>query len=451
MERLDPEPPRRVPPGPNGGTLARLWTGYRFLTDSVNVVSERFERYGDMYFVPGNPDGLYVLRHPDHAYRVLVERAASFTKEHDALERLSLVLGSGLLTSDGDAWRRHRRMIQPAFQHARLVGYCSAMTQAAEALAGRWHDGAVVDMGQEMMGLTLDIVCRTLFSHDSGQEAEDVAEAMAALQDSVTRPDLLPAWLPSPARKRFASAIASLDRIIFRMIRKRRDDGVGKHDDLLDRLLQAEDDDGAGLSEREVRDELVTLFLAGHETTAQALTWTWYLLSEYPEVAERLSSELSEVLAGRTPGYADLERLPYTEQVVEEAMRLYPPVYVVARRAAEDVMVGEFMVPRGSELVIWILLMHRDARWYPEPLSFRPERFSPDEKAKLPRAAYIPFGAGPRTCIGKVFALLEARLLLATLFQRSRPTLLPGYRVALKPRVTLTPKYGMPMRLHKAR
>ncbi|MCA9592215.1 MAG: cytochrome P450 [Myxococcales bacterium] len=438
----------QTPPGPTqGGLLAKLWTGYRFLSDSVGVVSERFERHGDIYYVPGKPDGLYVLRHPDHVYRVLVEQASSFTKQHDALERLSRVLGGGLLTSDGDAWRRHRRMIQPAFQHARLVGYCSLMTQATEALAERWHDGATVDMGHEMMTLTLDVVCRALFSHDAGQEASEVAEAMATLQDSVTRPDLLPAWFPSPGRRRLRGAIESLDRIIYGMIRARRGRGLGDHDDLLDRLLSAQDDAGTGLTEREVRDELVTLFLAGHETTAQALTWTWYLLSQHPEVAARLGRELSEVLGGRSPSYEDLDRLPYTEQVIEEAMRLYPPVYVIARRAAEDVTVGEYRVPRGSELVIWVLLTHRDPRWYPEPLSFRPERFAPEAKAALPRAAYVPFGAGPRTCIGKVFAMLEARLILATLFQRFRPALVPGHRVALKPRVTLTPEHGMPMRL----
>ncbi len=445
--------PRTVPGPKDLGLPGRIVTGIRFLYDSVGVVRDRFERYGDLYRVPGQPD-LYVLRHPDHIYQVLVEQAAAFEKKHTALERLREVLGDGLLTSDGDVWRRHRRMIQPAFSHARLVGYAEVMRDESERLADRWSDGASVEMGQEMMELTLAIVCRTLFSHDAGGEAGEVSRAMAALQDAATRPDLLPKFVPTPGRRKTAEAISSLDRIVLRLIRERRarreQDGGADRDDLLERLLAAEDEDGQRFGETEIRDELTTLFLAGHETTAQALTWTWCLLAQHPDVERKLHAELDTMCPDHAPSYADLERLPYTECVVDEAMRLYPPVYLLARRAARDVTLGEHLLPAGSEVVMWVYWTQRDARWFPEPTKFQPDRFTPEMRAKLPRCAYLPFGAGPRACIGKTFASIEARILLATLARRFSATLTPGQRIGIKPRVTLVPKHGMNMML-KAR
>jgi cytochrome P450 len=424
---------------------------YGFATDAIGFVGKRFERYGDIYYVPAEPAGLYVLKHPEHLYQVLVERAAAFTKGHTAFERMSQVLGSGLLTSDGEEWRRHRRMLQPAFQKARLVEYTTAMAEASEALARCWGDGQRIDMSQEMMRLTLAIVSRTLFSHDVEGEAGDVGHAMAAFQDLITRPDLVPAWLPSPRRRRLEQAVATLDSIIYRLIRERRAErgqGERRHD-LLERLVAAVDEEGDGkrLSEKEIRDELVTLFLAGHETTAQTLTWTFYLLAQHRDVEARLHAELERELGGRTPGYDDLERLVYTEQVIAEAMRLYPPAYMVARRAGEDSEIGGFVIPRGSELALWIFMTQRDARWYDDPLTFRPERMTAEARAQLPRGAYLPFGLGPRTCIGKMFALIEARIALAALAQRFRATLDTSEPIELRPRVTLTPKGGMPMRL----
>ncbi|HMR75178.1 MAG TPA: cytochrome P450 [Polyangiaceae bacterium] len=433
------------------GALGRAQMLLGFATQPLNFVGKRFRRYGDMYFVTHAP-GLLVLRHPDHLYEVLVEKAADFSKQHTAFEQLGRVLGNGLLNSDGDVWRRHRRMIQPAFQRARLVEYAAEMRAEAERLADELAPPRSVEMSDAMMGLTLDIVCRTLFSHDSSADRDDVNRAMSAFQDSIARPDVLPSWMPSPSRKALHNAVGTLDAIMFRMIRERKSEiatGAEPRTDLLARLLAAVDEegDGQGLTETEVRDQLVTLFLAGHETTSQALTWTWFLLAQHPEVESALHQELSRELGGRAPDYEDLQRLTFTEQVLEESMRLYPPVYMVARRAERDTTVGDVQVSAGTELALWIYWAHRDPRWFALPDAFRPERFAPQAKAKIRRGAYVPFGAGPRACIGKVFAMIEAKIILATLAQRFRARVAPGQKVQALPRITLTPRHGMRMLL----
>jgi cytochrome P450 len=447
----------RFPPGPPPRTgLVRSMDYYiRISADPIGFVADRFRRYGDLYFAPNAAGGLYVLRHPDHIREVLVTRAASFSKGHSALQQLRRVLGEGLLTSDGDAWKRHRRMIQPAFSLARLAGYAGVMTEEAVRTAAEWRDGEVREIGGEMMQLTLRVVCRTLFGHAVDRATmQSVAEAMVTLQEGAARPDFLPKWAPSPARRRLRSAVGTLDRIMYRMIDDRRRAGPAEGDgppDLLGTLVNAVDEEGDGgrLTEREVRDELVTLFLAGHETTSQALTWTLYLLSQHPRAEETLHAELEKALGGAAPTYDDLPRMPYTEQVLNEAMRLYPPFYTMGRMAVEDTEIGGYPVRTGAEVMLWIYQTHHDARWFPEPEAFRPERFAPEEAAKLPKLAHVPFGAGARACIGKVFAMLEGRLLLATLAQRWRLSLVEGHRVVPKPRITLIPKYGMPMTLRR--
>ncbi|MBK7398439.1 MAG: cytochrome P450 [Myxococcales bacterium] len=253
-------------------------------------------------------------------------------------------------------------------------------------------------------------------------------------------------------RRRFRRSVEAIDRIVYRMIRERRAESPeAAPQDLLQSMIAAVDSegDGAGLSEREMRDQLVTLFLAGHETTSHALTWTFYLLSQNPSAERALHEELDRVLGrgreARLPTFEDLPQLPYTEMVLKESMRIYPPVYLLARRAAEDVEIGGYVIPKGSELVLWVYLTHHDARWFPEPEAFRPERFTPEAEASLPKNAYVPFGAGPRACIGKTFAMIEARLLLATIAQSFRLEHAEGHRVAMNPRVTLNPKHGMKM------
>jgi cytochrome P450 len=442
-----------LPPGPppRDGIVAsaRYFAGFFF--DPIGFVSQRFATYGDIYYAPSGGTGLYVLRHPDHLREVLVTRAASFHKKHTAFERLGLVLGEGLLTTDGETWKRQRRMVQPAFAHARLAGYARVMTEEAARAAGGWRDGEVLDVGREMMQLTLRVVSRTLFGHDvpAGQ-IETVGRAMTLFQRSILRPQLLPQFLPSPGRRRLARSLEALDRMIYDIIGARRTSGGAPASDLLQMLVDAVDEEGDGgrLTERELRDQLVTLFLAGHETTSHALTWTLYLLSQNPDAERTLHEELDRVLGERDPAYDDLDRLPYTRQVIEESMRLYPPVYSMARKAHEDTEIGGYRVPAGSEVILWIYLTHRDPRFYPEPDAFRPERFAPVEEASRPKLAYLPFGAGPRACIGKVFAMLEARLLLATVARRWRLEFGGRGRVTGEPRITLVPK-GAKMRVRR--
>jgi cytochrome P450 len=427
------------PPGPEQGTLARIRTLLGFATDPLGFVDRRFQTYGDIYYVPNAQGGFYVMKHPEHVNAVLVTQAAKMRKQHSAFELLSRVVGDGLLTTDGDVWRRQRRLLQPAFSRDRLATYSAAMVDEAARVRDGWKNGQELDVSRAMMELTLRVVCRTLFSHDVGSETDDVANAMGALQDGVSNPDFLPKWVPTPHRKKFRDSVAAIDRIVYSMIAERRKTKTG--DDLLQSLVTARDEEGA-LSEKEVRDQLVTLFLAGHETTSHALTWTWYLLSQNPAAARKLHEEI-DALGGRLPTLDD--PLPYTEMVIKEAMRIFPPVYLLARSPAEDVEIGGYTIPRGTEIVLWIYMTHHDPRWFPEPEVFRPERFTPENESKLPKNAYVPFGAGPRVCIGKQFAMIEARLLLATIAQQFRLDLVSGHRVEMRPRVTLNPKFGMRM------
>ncbi len=427
------------PNGPDGGMASRVRTLIGFGTDPLGFVQRRFETYGDIYYVKNARGGFYVMKHPEHIHAVLVTQAAKMRKEHSAFELLSRVVGDGLLTTDGDVWRRQRRLLQPAFSQARLATYSTAIVDEAVRMRDQLTSGQELDVSRAMMELTLRVVCRTLFSHDPRGETDDVANAMSALQDGVSTPDFLPSWLPTPHRRRFRDSVAAIDRIVYRMIGERRSGPAA--DDLLQSLITASDEQG-GLSEKEMRDQLVTLFLAGHETTSHALTWTWYLLSQNPEAARKLREEL-DTLGGRAPTLDD--PLPYTDMVIKESMRMFPPVYLLARSPAEDVEIGGYTIPRGTEIVLWIYMTHHDPRWFPEPERFRPERFAADNESKLPKNAYVPFGAGPRACIGKQFATIEARLLLATLAQRFAFDLVPGHRVAMRPRVTLNPKFGMRM------
>jgi cytochrome P450 len=450
----------RFPPGPplRKGIVPSLRYYWGFATDPIGFVRGRFESYGDIYYVPNSDGGLFVLRHPDHLREVLATRASSFGKQHSAFTQLSRVLGEGLLISEGDTWTRQRRMLAPGFAPPRMRAYGDIMVDEARRTANRWSDGTTVALEREMTELTLRIVSRTLFGHDvSKEDTRAIARAMSSFQGSLSSPDLLPAWVPLPGRRELAHSLAELDRIVYRLIRERRAAGAShaERPDLLQLLVDAVDPEAkadttasaARLSEREVRDQLVTFFLAGHETTSQALTWAFYCLSQTPAAERALHAELESVLGDREPTFDDLERLPYTEQVMLEAMRLYPPVYAIARRAREDTEVGGYRVPRGSEVMIWVYMTHRDERFYPEPEAFRPERFEKEKLAALPKLAYLPFGAGPRACIGKSFAIMEARLILATLAQRYRLSLARGKRVVPRPQITLVPKNGIQMKV----
>jgi cytochrome P450 len=416
--------------------------------DPIARVSERFERYGDVYYAPLLGRDIYALRHPADLHEVFVTQASKFEKPRHgmAADQLRRLLGDGLLTSNGELWRQQRRLIQPAFRKERLAEYARLIVAQSSAMLQHWEGGSCVDISQSMMELTLRIVCKTLFDHDVSGERDRVATAMRAFRGAFGGLDaVLPDWLVTPARRRTLDALAQMDAIVYALIE--RPARPGSHD-LLSALagsLQASA--GEGMSRRQLRDELLTLFIAGHETTAHALSWTLHLLATHPEVAARLSHEIDAVVGARPPELSDLFRIPYLEQVFCEALRLFPPAYVLARVAIERAEVAGYTIPRGANVVLWIYHVHHDPRWYPEPERFDPERFSGTRRRAIPASAFVPFGAGTRSCIGKQFAMLEAQLVLSCILQRFR--LEPASAgVARDTAMTLAPRGGLRLFAH---
>jgi cytochrome P450 len=408
-------------------------------------------RYGDVVPVRFGPRRAVLLYHPDAIEEVLVARSRDFVKS-PGVRLLRPLLGDGLLLSEGDVWLRQRRLVQPAFHRQRVAAYGDVMTAYAGRHLDGWKDGDVRDVHREMMALTQAIVAKTLFDAEVADEAHEIGTATHVLmQDFAARlgslVQLLPSWVPTPANVRARRAIRRLDGVVYRMIAVRRQRGEDRGD-LLSILLQARDaDDGTRMTDRQVRDEVMTLFMAGHETTAVALSWTWYLLAQHPEVEARLIEELRAVLGGRAPTAADLPRLRYTEMVVTESMRLYPPAYALGRQAASATEIAGHPLRAGVIVILPTYVVQRDPRWFEEPEAFRPARWEDDGGRRLPRYAYFPFGGGPRLCIGNGFAMMEACLLLAAIAQRFRLALVPGQRVTPTPYVTLRPEPGLRMRL----
>ena len=395
---------------------------------------------------------IHLLAHPDHVRDVLVTHQRAFMKGH-VLQRAKMLLGEGLLTSEGEFHLRQRRLVQPAFHRQRIAAYAHAMVERATIAGDRWHDGQIVDMDHEMMELTLAIVARTLFDADVDAEADEIGSALTEvlqLFQTVFIPGMhLLDHLPLPHTRRFARARGRLDATIYRLIAERRAERARGEErgDLLSMMLSAQDaeGDGGSMTDEQLRDEAMTLFLAGHETTANALTWTWYLLSQHAEVEVRLHEEVDRVLAGRRATADDLASLPYTRMVLSESMRLYPPAYAIGRRALENYEVAGIVIPRGALVVVSPLVTQRDARWFPEPERFDPNRWTPEAQAARPKFSYFPFGGGTRMCIGDQFAWTEGILVLATLAQRWRAELERGQRVGMKPMITLRTRYGMRM------
>jgi cytochrome P450 len=432
-----------LPPGPKG----RLLTGHlrEFRGDRLSFYVRCARDFGDVVALRFVSRRVFLVSHPDLIESVLVTHARNYIK-HFALRLNPLVLGQGLLTSEGDFWLRQRRLIQPAFQRQRLASFAGEMVAAAERHLAGWAPGQAKEIDAEMSRLTLDVTGRTLFGADVTGDAADVGEAMRVLQRSFLAlfTSLLPVppWMPTPTNLRLRRAVRRLDAIIYRLIAERRATAADRGD-LLSLLLAARDEeDGGGMSDRQVRDEALTLFLAGHETTALALSWTWYLLGRHPEVEARLAAEWRQVLGGRPPTFEDLPRLRYTERVVLESLRLYPPAPTIGREALAECALGGFRVPAGTTILLSPWVVHRDPRWYDRPEEFRPERWA-DGAGQRPKYAYFPFGGGPRLCIGNNFALMEAALVLATLGQRYRFTLVPDHPVAVWPTVTLRARDGI--------
>ncbi len=394
------------------------------------------------------PGACIFFNHPDAVREVLQVQSQNFVKSR-ALVLAKRLLGEGLLTSEDPLHRRQRILMQPAFHHKRVRNYAEAMTHYALQMSDKWQPNATVDMHREMMALTLAVVGKTLFNTEVGEETQRVEDAMHAIMPLFTR-SFLP-WaellnrLPLPSNRRFDNAGAALDETIFRIIEEHKNSGdVG---DLVSMLLMARDEENQPMSDNQVRDEALTIFLAGHETTANALTYTWYLLAKHPEVEAKMQREVDEVLQGRAATMDDVPNLIYTQMVFAEAMRLYPPAWALGRRSINDCEIMGYHIPKDSLVLVSQWTMHRDARYWPEPLKFDPERFTEEAKAARPKFAYFPFGSGPRTCIGEAFAWMEGALLMATLAQKWSARLIDNRPLQLKPLITLRPKNPVMMKL----
>jgi cytochrome P450 len=446
-----PQPQLHHAPGPRPNFLGgHFW---QFRRDPIGFFQKATQEYGDVSHFRMGPQHAFFANHPDLVKDILVTNHAKFHKGR-ALQRAKTLLGAGLLTSEEAFHLRQRRLVQPAFHRQRLQNYGAEMVAAAEKMRDSWRDGAQLDAAREMMRLTLAIVGRTLFSADVEGEADEVGAAMTTLIemfDLLLMPfsEILEK-LPLGPSRRFQQARARLDATIYRMIIERRRSGADTGD-LLSMLLLAQDEesDGGMMTDQQVRDECLTLFLAGHETTANALTFTWYLLSQHPEIEAKFHAELDEALAGRVPSFADFPRLRYTEMILSESMRLYPPAWALGRLAVADHELNGYHIPKGSLILLSMFVAHRDPRFWPDAEQFIPERWLPENKEKMTPYTYFPFGGGVRRCIGEGFAWLEGVLLLATLGQRWRLRVAPGHQVEPQPRITLRLKGGLPVMLER--
>jgi cytochrome P450 len=447
---MSPEALGVNPPGES-----RPWSTILALRrDPLRYLERIAARYGDIAHLRVGPYRLVYVNHPDLVHEVLVAKDASFIKGR-ALDQAKEVFGKGLLTSEGEFHKRQRRLIQPAFHRRRVEAYAEAMAADAAAAAARWRDGETLDIAREMMSLTLRIVARSLFSVDVEEEsAREVGRALDGLIAAFSLVAVpfggLLRKIPTPSARRAEQGRATLDALIYGLIDQRRKaGGENAGEDLLSLLLAARDEDGGLMDAAQVRDEALTLFLAGHETTANALAWSWYLLALHPEAEARFHAEVDAVLGDRLPGAQDLPDLPYTRQIFAESMRLYPPAWAVSRRSIEPVTIGGYPVPAGTGVLASQWVAHRDPRFFPDPLAFRPERWTEEFEAGLPKLAYFPFGGGPRLCIGMGFAKMEGVLLLATIGRRWRMRLVPGQRIEPHPRITLRPREGVRVTLSR--
>jgi cytochrome P450 len=444
-------PATRLPPGPKGLPLLGLTLAIR--KDALGTLRSVAREYGDIVRLPVAFQDRIFLNHPDFIGQVLVIQQAKFHKSDLTKKIVGGLLGQGLLISEGEFWRRQRRLAQPAFHRARIQEYAATMSASAEGHIRGWRDGEERDLAAEMMALTLDIAVRTLFGTTLPAEAQKVGQSMTFLmryQLSRQRsPVRLPETWPTPRNKRARRERDFLDSLVYSFIEEHRAQNGSNHaSNLLSLLVSSMDEDGTQMTPRQLRDETMTLFLAGHETTAQMLAWTWYLLSENPGAEARLHEELQGVLGGRAPEAADFMQLSYLRAVMSEVLRLYPPAYITARTSIDPCSIGGYQFPAGSTMLMSQWVMHRDPRFYDDPDAFRPERWLEGLEGRLPAGAYFPFGDGPRRCIGQGFALLEAALVIGTLAQRFQFRLVPGQQVVPEPLITLRPRNGIRMALH---
>ena len=445
-----PAPTQIAPLVPGLPVVGNLFAVWRDPLDTLLDASN----YGPVAAMRFGPMLAFLLNDPDAIHHVLVDNNRNYTKSPN-YGGLKLLLGEGLVTSEGDHWRRQRKLAQPAFLRERVNAFGPVMVEETDRMLDRWESkvGDELDVHGEMMRLTLRIVARTLFSTSIASEEEAVAVGEAVTvgityaneyAESLFKP---PQWLPTPKNLRFKRAAQTLDALVYRMIEERRRGKNADANDLLGLLMKSMDG-GDGMSDRQLRDEVLTLVAAGHETTANALAWTFYLLSKDPDVERRAFREIAGAVGDRAPRVDDLPRIKYVNQVLQESMRLYPPAWIFERQAIADDVIAGFKVPKKAIVAISPFVLHRQRSLWENPEGFDPDRFAPD-RSERPRYAYLPFGGGPRQCIGMGFAMMEANLILARIMQRFRVDLVPAQRIEPEPMVTLRPKGGLRMKLRR--
>jgi cytochrome P450 len=429
-----------------------------FREDPLGFIESARREHGDFVRIRLGPYRVYLLLHPEHVRYLLQRNPGNYLK--DGYEHNEPLTGRGLLTSEGDFWRRQRRFAQPAFHKERLKSMAKTMTDATGEMLERWQEHLEtreerpLEIGAEMSRLTLSIVSRTLMGADVSDGAGAVGRSLEhTLRYAFRRTGRffkLPFGFPAPKNLRYMKAIHTLDAVVYSLIDGRRESGEDRGD-LLSMLVQARDENGEGMSHRQLRDEVMTFLVAGYETTARALSWAFYLLDQNPDEGRKLREELARVLGGDTPSYEDLSRLSYTKMFVQESMRLYPPAWGLARRAKGEDEIQGHRIPKGSRLIISSYVTHRHPAFWEKPEKFEPERFTPELSENRPRYAYFPFGGGPRQCIGVNFATMEATIITAMVAQRFGLTLVPGHPVEPQADITLKPRYGLPMNLEEAK
>ena len=433
--------------GPTGGVLGLLPDLER---DALGLLTHCARDYGDFVRLRLGFTRAVLVSHPELIDEVLVTRNQDFRK-HVGTRRLGSLLGNGLLLSEGDFWLRQRRLMQPAFHRQRIAAMADAMVATTSGMLDDWRVGQTRDVQQAMTELTLRIVARTLFGTDVGEDLARIRGSNQVMTEHFrsrlfSLMILLPDWVPTPGNRRYGRAVRDLDTLVYRIIAERRQSAAEAAPDLLSLLLAARDEDGLGMSDRQLRDEVLTLLLAGHDTTALALTWAWVLLAQHPASRMALDTELERVLGGRPPTASDVPQLRWVEHIIAETLRLYPTAWVLGREAIRDAQIGGQHIARGTSVLISPWVVHRDPRWFDEPDAFRPERWADGLMQRLPRFTYFPFGGGQRVCLGASFAQLEASLLLATIAQRFRLELTdPARPVEPWPVVTLRTRRGVPM------
>jgi cytochrome P450 len=432
-------------PAPKGLPISGHLLAFR--RDPLGFLQRAAEQHGDVvHFRFGPSRHMYLLTNPEHIKEVLVTKQAHFRKAK-GLQVARAVVGDGILTSEGQKHMRQRRLMQPAFRRERIAAYADVMVRQGLAMMDRWKDGDIRDVHQDMMKVTLAIITETMFGKGLTEGVEKIGRAIEiGLQYVSNKASAIidiPLGVPTPQNQKFQEAAKTLDKTIYEIIEERRRNGGEGRNDLLAMLLAARDEEDG-----QVRDEVMTIFVAGHETTANTMSWIWYLLATHPEAERKLWTELDEVLGGRLPTAEDVPRLVYTNQIISETLRLYPAAWVINREVVDEVEIGGHVYRPGETLMMSQYVMHRSSRYFDNPDQFIPERFGGDLLKRIPAFAYFPFGGGPRICIGNNFALMEAALLLATIAQRFRLRLAePGQRVEPEPLVTLRPKNGLKMRL----